>query len=54
MLSIAVWSSHEQGRAVAKEPLVRDVADGGRGALELSPDPAFPLQGVRVLDLARG
>ena len=47
------WAAHEQGRAVAAEPLV-DRAEGGVGnAPQWSVPADRPLAGVRVLDLTR-
>ena len=54
MRTTTEWNSHEQGRAVAVEPLLRwhpgTRAVDSRGA---TADPARPLAGVRVLDLTR-
>src|SRR5690606_23947800 len=47
------WSRHEQGRAVAAEPLVAWPDGAPGGALTLSGPPGRPLAGLRVLDLTR-
>lgn len=47
------WSRHEQGRAVAAEPLVAWSDGAPGGALTLSGPPGRPLAGLRVLDLTR-
>jgi hypothetical protein len=53
MRSLAQWSAHPQGRAVAAEPLARIEATT-RGAQRNWPvDPSRPLAGIRVLDLTR-
>jgi crotonobetainyl-CoA:carnitine CoA-transferase CaiB-like acyl-CoA transferase len=52
MQTRAEWAAHEQGQAVASEPLIAFA----RAAGVLSawrPDPARPLAGLRVLDLTR-
>ena len=53
MRSIAEWSLHPQGRAIAAEPLIHM----DRRSLANTPahpvDPARPLAGIKVLDLTR-
>ena len=52
--SFEEWSSHEQGLAVAGEPLVDvEVASNSSGRKTWQPNPHRPLSGVRVLDLTR-
>lgn len=62
MRSPAAWLAHQQGQAVADEPLIawggpRDIPDlrdgAGASARSQPPDPQRPLNGVRVLDLTR-
>lgn len=53
MRSLAAWANHPQGRAVAAEPLVLLDKRKATGAADGPIDPARPLAGVRVLDLAR-
>ena len=53
MRSIAEWSGHAQGIAVAREPLVhQEPTSEGPAALPTG-SPAQPLAGIRVLDLTR-
>jgi crotonobetainyl-CoA:carnitine CoA-transferase CaiB-like acyl-CoA transferase len=51
----ATWDAHEQGRAVAREPLVRFTRLDDAGPRELPPlaRKGRPLEGLRVLDLTR-
>ncbi|GLS20379.1 coa transferase caib/baif family protein [Labrys miyagiensis] len=53
MRSLPQWQQHEQGSAVASEPLVlRDTCLRG-SELDWRPEPGRPLKGLRVLDLTR-
>jgi hypothetical protein len=53
MRSMADWSRHPQGKAVASEPLVRLERTEKSAPSVDARDPARPLFGVRVLDLTR-
>ncbi len=53
MRSIAAWTEHPQGKAVAAEPLVWSEATVITAHEQRRFDPARPLAGVRVLDLTR-
>src|SRR5579883_1836821 len=53
MRSQAAWAAHPQGKAVAAEPLVWDMAATMADRRERLCNPARPLAGVRVLDLTR-
>jgi crotonobetainyl-CoA:carnitine CoA-transferase CaiB-like acyl-CoA transferase len=53
MRSLAAWTEHRQGRAVAAEPLILIDKREAVGAADGPIDPARPLADVRVLDLTR-
>jgi hypothetical protein len=53
MRSIADWQQHDQGRAIAAEPLVAVQSTDAAAATGWSPVPDRPLRGIRVLDLTR-
>lgn len=53
MRSGAEWAAHEQGRAVAAEPLVALTAREGSFHAGWAPTPSRPLAGLKVLDLTR-
>ena len=53
MRSGAEWAAHEQGRAVAAEPLIALAARAGSFHAGWSPTPSRPLAGLKVLDLTR-
>lgn len=53
MLTEAEWAAHEQGQAVAREPLVDRNATEAGPCWQPSGSAARPLAGVRVLDLTR-
>lgn len=53
MRSSAEWAAHEQGRAVAAEPLVALVGQGGSFNAGWAATPSRPLAGLKVLDLTR-
>ena len=53
MRDLPAWAAHEQGRAVAAEPLVWHDAGMPAPAERLVATPDRPLAGVRVLDLTR-
>lgn len=57
MRSIAEWSQHPQGRAIAAEPLIhidrRSPANAPPNTPAHSVDPSRPLAGIKVLDLTR-
>jgi crotonobetainyl-CoA:carnitine CoA-transferase CaiB-like acyl-CoA transferase len=44
------WAAHPQGALLAATPVVEIEKIGEAPPLELTPDPAFPLSGIRVLD----
>ncbi len=52
MRSVAEWTNHPQGVAVAQEPLIA-VSSQAAAAPSFGPARAAPLSGVRVLDLTR-
>ena len=52
MRDLGAWRTHEQGVAVADEPLVAWSAGAATGS-SFAPTPGRPLTGVRVLDLTR-
>ncbi|WP_145152399.1 CoA transferase [Pseudomonas oryzihabitans] len=49
----AEWQAHPQGQAVGAEPLIAQEWTAADIASRWRPDPQRPLQGIRVLDLAR-
>ena len=50
----AEWAAHEQGSAVAAEPLIAvEASDPDAGVSGWAPSPTRPLAGLRVLDLTR-
>lgn len=51
--SLAAWQAHEQGRAVAAEPLVALDWQACPPPTAWQPKPQRPLAGIRVLDLTR-
>lgn len=53
MHTLAQWSEHAQGHAVAAEPLVHCASFDGDGKPRWPSSAAHPLQGIRVLDLTR-
>jgi hypothetical protein len=53
MRSIAEWSDHPQGRAVAGEALAHIVRTDSTASRSWKPTPGRPLAGLRVLDLTR-
>ncbi|WP_199538463.1 MULTISPECIES: CoA transferase [unclassified Duganella] len=53
MRSSAEWAVHEQGRAVAGEPLIALSAQAGSFNAGWTPTPSRPLAGLKVLDLTR-
>lgn len=53
MRSIAAWQAHEQGRAIAAEPLVHLQFSDCNTKPAWPLDPARPLAGIKVLDLTR-
>jgi hypothetical protein len=53
MRSLAAWSEHPQGVAVAQEPLVHGRPLDTAPRRKWSPRPERPLAGLRVLDLTR-
>ena len=53
MLSLLEWQQHDQGLAVASDPLVLCDTCLRGSDLEWRPQPGRPLKGLRVLDLTR-
>ena len=53
MRSLAAWSAHPQGAAVASEPLMSWEAGERSATADDVVDPARPLAGLRVLDMTR-
>jgi len=53
MRSTLAWKQHPQGQSVSAEPLVMACATDDTDDDAWSPNPARPLQGLRVLDLTR-
>ncbi|GJJ01644.1 coa transferase caib/baif family protein [Duganella rhizosphaerae] len=53
MRSCAEWAAHEQGRAVAGEPLIALTTRAGSFNAGWTPTPSRPLAGLKVLDLTR-
>ena len=53
MRSLADWSAHPQGKAVAGEPLLALETNEGAHSPVCAVDPSRPLAGVRVLDMTR-
>lgn len=49
----AEWAAHEQGRALAGEPLVALATQPGSFSPGWAPTPSRPLAGLKVLDLTR-
>lgn len=53
MRSVADWTDHAQGRAVAGEPLLHRTLFESGDQVQWPLDPGRPLKGIRVLDLTR-
>jgi hypothetical protein len=53
MCTLAQWSDHPQGHAVAAEPLLHQASFGGDGKSQWPLLAGRPLHGIRVLDLTR-
>ncbi|MEZ5536683.1 MAG: CoA transferase [Thiolinea sp.] len=53
MRSLQDWQQHPQGQAVRAEPLVHLQTTHKQDVPEVTPDPARPLRGIRILDLTR-
>lgn len=53
MRSVAEWTAHPQGIAVASEPLAHIAATGAAPSSSWMPSAGRPLAGLRVLDLTR-
>jgi crotonobetainyl-CoA:carnitine CoA-transferase CaiB-like acyl-CoA transferase len=53
MRSMTAWTTHAQGEAAAREPLMATAATNDIADLSMPATPQRPLQGIRVLDLTR-